>query len=165
MIMRMCLSLHKRYIMQSCHSKTIRHVVQIRSLLSIWNTQAENCPLLSVFHWLFSSWIFTQFNAIHYITIIPNIKDKAVKINSLDDYQPIALANILSKVLERILLNWWEEFALTSGNQFGPKPKHSTDTCIFALKEIPDLYNRHNTTICMCFIDASKAFDRVNHEK
>lgn len=37
--------------------------------------------------------------------------------------------------------------------------------CIFALKEILDLYNRQNTTIFMCFIDASKAFDCVNHEK
>lgn len=36
--------------------------------------------------------------------------------------------------------------------------------CIFALKEILDLYNRQNSTIFMYFIDATKAFDRVNHE-
>jgi len=37
--------------------------------------------------------------------------------------------------------------------------------CIFALKEILDLYKSHNFTIFMCFIDASKAVDRVNHEQ
>lgn len=37
--------------------------------------------------------------------------------------------------------------------------------CIFALKEILDLYNRHSCTVFMGFTDASKAFDRVNHEK
>ncbi len=90
--------------------------------------------------------------------ILPDsVKDKAGKINSLDNYQPIALSSILSKVLER--------FVLTSDIQFGFKPKHGTDMCIFALKEILDLYNRHNSTIFMCFIDASKAFDRINHEK
>ncbi len=84
---------------------------------------------------------------------MPIIKDKAGKINSLDNYRPIALSSILSKVLER--------FVLTSDNQFGFKPKHGTDMCIFALKEILDLYNRHNFTIFMCFIDASKAFDHI----
>ena len=37
--------------------------------------------------------------------------------------------------------------------------------CLFALKELLELYHSHNTTIFMCFIDASKAFDYVNHEK
>lgn len=36
--------------------------------------------------------------------------------------------------------------------------------CIFALKEILEKYNRQNSTMFMCFIDASKAFDRINHE-
>jgi len=54
-----------------------------------------------------------------------------------------------------------EHFVLTSDNQFGFKPKHGTDMCIFALKEILDF--RHKSSICcMCFIDAS---NRVNHEK
>ena len=99
------------------------------------------------------------------VILVPIVKDKTGKINSKDNYRPIALASTLSKVLERSILNKMEEFFLTSDNQFGFKPKHGTDMCIFALKEILDLYNRHNTTICMCFIDASKAFDYVNHEK
>ena len=96
---------------------------------------------------------------------MPVIKDKVGKLNSSENYRPIALASILSKVLEKILLNRLEQYILTTDNQFGFKRKHGTDMCIFALKEILDKYNRQNSTIFMCFIDASKAFDHVNHEK
>uniref|UniRef100_A0A671UZC4 Reverse transcriptase domain-containing protein n=1 Tax=Sparus aurata TaxID=8175 RepID=A0A671UZC4_SPAAU len=99
------------------------------------------------------------------VVLVPVIKDKAGKLNSSENYRPIALASILSKVLEKILLNRLEQYILTTDNQFGFKRKHGTDMCIFALKEILDKYNRQNSTIFMCFIDASKAFDRVNHEK
>ena len=99
------------------------------------------------------------------VILVPVIKDKAGKLNSSENYRPIALASILSKVLERTLLNRLEQYILTTDNQFGFKRKHGTDMCIFALKEILDKYNRQNSTIFMCFIDASKAFDRINHEK
>ena len=122
------------------------------------------CPLIAI--------CFTGFlthgilpDSILSVTLVPIIKDKAGKINSSDNYRPIALASVLSKVLERIILNRLEHFLLTSDNQFGFKPKHGTDMCIFALNEVLDVYNRQNSTIFMCFIDASKAFDRVNHEK
>ena len=122
------------------------------------------CPLIAM--------CFTGFlvhgilpDSILSVALVPIIKDKAGKINSSENYRPIALASILSKVLEKAILNRLEQFLLTADNQFGFKAKHGTDTCIFALKEILDLYNRHNSTIFMCFIDASKAFDRVNHEK
>lgn len=54
-------------------------------------------------------------------------------------------------------------FLLTSPHQFGFKPKHSTDACIYALKESIDRYIEQQSTVYLCFLDASKAFDRVNH--
>ena len=48
-------------------------------------------------------------------------------------------------------------------NQFGFKRKLGTDTCIYVLKEIVDKYRSLNGCICMCFLDASKAFDRVQY--
>ena len=67
------------------------------------------------------------------VLLVPVIKDKAGKINSSENYWPIALASILSKVLERTILGRLEQFILTSDNQFGFKPKHGTDICILAL--------------------------------
>lgn len=40
-----------------------------------------------------------------FILLVPVIKDKAGKVGCLDNYRPIALASILSKVLKRILLD------------------------------------------------------------
>ncbi len=39
------------------------------------------------------------------VTLLPVIKDKAGKVGSLDNYRPIALASVVSKVLERIILD------------------------------------------------------------
>lgn len=37
------------------------------------------------------------------VTLVPVIKGKAGKVGSLDNYRPIALVSVVSKVLERIL--------------------------------------------------------------
>ena len=84
-------------------------------------------------------------------------------IMSKDNYRPIALASIVSKVLEKILLNRLYIFLDTCSNQFGFKKKHSTDQCVFVLKELIDSYRMLNGSVFTCFLDASKAFDRVNH--
>ncbi len=60
------------------------------------------------------------------VTLLPVIKDKAGKVGSLDNYRPIALASVVSKVLERIILGVYLD------NQFGFKAHHSTDLCIYA---------------------------------
>lgn len=99
------------------------------------------------------------------VIIVPVIKDKAGKISSRDNYRPIALASVMSKIIERILLHRMEDFLVTTDNQFGFKPKHGTDMCIYALKEIVHSYNAANSTVFLSFLDASKAFDRINHIK
>ena len=97
--------------------------------------------------------------------LVPVLKDKAGKLNSIDNYRPIPLLSIPSKVLERVLITRLDTFLLTSDNQFGVEKKHGTDRCIFALKEMVAKYVNQNSTVFMCFLDASKAFDRVNHGK
>ena len=99
------------------------------------------------------------------ILIVPVIKDKADNINAKDNYRPIALASIISKIVEMIMLDRLETYLLTQPNQFGFKKKHGTDQCIFALKELINKYKSGGSCIYTCFLDASKAFDRVNHSK
>ena len=45
------------------------------------------------------------------------------------------------------------------------KKQQSTDMCIFTLKSVIKYYTRQSTPAFSCFLDASKAFDRVNHWK
>ena len=97
------------------------------------------------------------------VVLVPIIKNKCGNINVKENYRPIALASILSKVLELVILNRIEDFLITNDNQFGFKKGHGTPQCIYVLKEVIQLYRSMNTCISVCFMDASKAFDRVNH--
>lgn len=51
----------------------------------------------------------------------------------------------------------------TSDHQFSFKAKHSTDMCIFTLKSIIDYYITSSSPVYICYLDASKAFDRINY--
>ena len=119
-------------------------------------------PLLSI---LFSSLLVHSYlpKSLMTVILVPVIKNKAGNINSLNNYRPIALASILSKVMEYIILDRMEIYMITNDNQFGFKRSHGTDQCIYALKEIANLYTSRKGCIFTCFLDASKAFDRINH--
>lgn len=51
----------------------------------------------------------------------------------------------------------------TTDNQFGFKKSHSTDLCVYGLKEIVNIYKQHSSPLFICFLDASKAFDKLNY--
>ena len=97
------------------------------------------------------------------VILVPVIKDRSKKISCKDNYRPIALASVMSKVVELILLRRAQSWLSTECNQFGFKPEHGTDMCIYAIKEIIDRYQCLNGNVFMSFLDASKAFDRVSH--
>ena len=54
-------------------------------------------------------------------------------------------------------------YLITHDHQFGFKSKHSTDMCIFTVKSIVKYYTRQSSPGYACFLDASKAFDHINH--
>lgn len=89
--------------------------------------------------------------------------NKAGRINDKDNYRPIALTSIMSKIVEIIILDRLIYVLSTNCNQFGFKPKLATDMCIYSLKEIVARYRQLNGSVFLCFLDASKAFDCVKH--
>ena len=96
--------------------------------------------------------------------IVPLIKDKKGDITDCDNYRPIALTCVLSKVLESLILFRCQCLLSTSSHQFGFKAKHGTDQCVYVLQEVIDFYYHNSSSpVYLCFMDASKAFDRVNH--
>ena len=100
------------------------------------------------------------------MVLVPVIKDKCRKINDSDNYRPIAVASVISKVVEKILLTRMSDLLITrppTCNQFGFKSKLGTDTCIYTLKEIVENHRSLNGSMFMGFLDASKAFDRLKH--
>ena len=79
------------------------------------------------------------------------------------NYRPIALFVQISKIVERLILFRYESvFATTL--QFGFKPDCSTSLCTTAIKNIIARYLHNGSTVLGCFLDASKAFDLVDHD-
>ena len=56
-----------------------------------------------------------------------------------------------------------DDYISTHDNQFGFKKRHSTDMCIIALKYTIEYYIFHNSMVYSCYLDASNAYDKVNH--
>ena len=83
----------------------------------------------------------------------------------MTDVKPIAVSNSASKLFEKVIFSRLADFLVTSDRQFGFKQNHSTDMCIFALKETVSYYRSLNTPVFACFMDIKSAFDRVSHGK
>ena len=64
-------------------------------------------------------------------TIVPILKNKCGNLSDSNNYRPIVIATITSKVLESLILVKCEEFRYTSDNQFRFKSGHSTEFCIY----------------------------------
>ena len=91
--------------------------------------------------------------------LIPVPKDNSCS----ENYRPIALASTLSKVVEHIILTKYEHFLCTNPLQLGFKSGSSTTLCTSLIKLIVSRYMNHGSKVFGCFLDASKAFDRVDH--
>ena len=69
------------------------------------------------------------------VVLVPLIKDKAGEISSRDNYRPVALASVFSKLIEIIILDKTEMYMDTNPNQFGFKKKHGTNQSCICIKK------------------------------
>ena len=86
----------------------------------------------------------------------------------LNNYRPISVLNIFSKIFERLmynrLINFLDKYNILYQNQFGFRQGHSTHHALIALvdKITKSLDNRD--IVIGVFLDLKKAFDTVNHK-
>ena len=82
--------------------------------------------------------------------IIPLVKDRKGDIGSNDNYRPIALTNVVSKVLESVIFDKYKTLLETTPNQFVFKPKHGTELAVFTLKQVIDFYRSNSSISYIC---------------
>jgi len=82
----------------------------------------------------------------------------------MKNYRGIALASCLSKIIDLLIVNRYENLLHTSDNQFSYKKDHSTTMCTLVVKETVRYYLDNETPVYSCLLDASKAFDLVRHD-
>ena len=95
--------------------------------------------------------------------IVPLIKDRRGDITNIDNYRPLAITCVASKIFEIVILNRYQDILQSGDSQFGFKKKHATDMCVFSLQQIMDYYTSLGSPVYICYLDASKAFDKINH--
>jgi exonuclease III len=97
--------------------------------------------------------------------VVPIIKDRHGDPSAVDNYRPITLSPVISKIFESFLLEKYSKFLPTDDLQFGFKKGLSCSHAVFALRQTIQYFNCHGSNVYLASLDASKAFDRVNHFK
>ena len=82
---------------------------------------------------------------------------------SADDFRPITICPVMSKIFEYCLLLKLEKLMKTSTRQFGFKKGTGCNHATYLLKETIDYYTESNSNVSLGLLDLSKAFDKVNH--
>ena len=88
--------------------------------------------------------------------------------NIFTNYRPISVLPGFSKILERLVFNrcisFLNKYNILFENQFGFRPKHSTDMAINKLVDKVVNATNNNETTAGVFLDLSKAFDTIKHD-
>jgi exonuclease III len=79
------------------------------------------------------------------------------------DFRGISISPVLSKVFENCILQRYKHYFITSDNQFGFKKLSGCSHAIYTVRQTVEYFTKSGTTVNLCALDLSKAFDKVNH--
>lgn len=97
--------------------------------------------------------------------IVPLVKAKTGDLSDVNNYRAISVSTAVSKLFEHVLAKFLESTDPVDDYQFGFKTGHSTSLCTSALKQTIDYYSTRGSHVLTCFLDFSKAFDKVSYWK
>ena len=90
-------------------------------------------------------------------------EDRSVKNNTVENYRAISISHIVSKIFEHCVLKRYNNFFDSSYNQFGFKKNSSCGHAVYSVRKVVEHYVNGGSTVNVCLLDLSKAFDKVNH--
>ena len=79
--------------------------------------------------------------------IVPIIKNKNKRISDKDNYMPICISNVFTKVVEKVLYSRMEDYLQSTNNQFGFKQKH-VNVCFCTERTYKILYQTWILYVC-----------------
>jgi len=82
---------------------------------------------------------------------------------SVDDFRGISISPVISKLFEMAILDKFSMYFTTSDHQFGFKGNLSCRHAIFCVRNVIENFVSNGSTVNVCALDLSKAFDRMNH--
>lgn len=97
--------------------------------------------------------------------VLPLVKDQFGNKESSNNYRPIISSSVLLKILELALKVKVEKLLITNERQFAYKKHASTHVAYLMFKEVVLSHIKTKNSVHACFLDLTKAFDKVNHYK
>ncbi len=85
------------------------------------------------------------------------------KAHTVDDFRGISISPVISKVFEHCILVRFNRYFVTTDNQFSYKRQLGCTAAVHTFRCVVDHYVQNGTTINVCAMDLSKAFDRIIH--
>jgi exonuclease III len=148
------------------------------ALLRLNVSSAPGLDGLSVRHFLYASnlvldVIATLFNRMlvtgqvpHQFSdscVTPILKKRTLDPTNSKNYRPVTLTTCISKIFETVILSRYGGLFNTSDNQFGFKADVDVNAAYAVVHETVRRYNREGSGVFLCFLDATAAFDNVDH--
>ena len=97
--------------------------------------------------------------------IKPSVKNSMGDITDSNNYREIMISNNMFKLMEYCLLPLLQKYTNVSSFQLGYKAHTSTTIAVAIIKEALMKYKYEGSTVYCCFLDLSKAFERVKHDR
>jgi hypothetical protein len=98
-------------------------------------------------------------------SIISIPKDFSKSLCDSSNYRGIALCSSIAKVFDLIFLARNKASLKTDDLQFAFKQNMGTAMCTLVLKEVVEYYLNRKSDVFACFLDCTKAFDRVKFDR
>jgi hypothetical protein len=98
-----------------------------------------------------------------YTVPLSKLNDSRTKSMSCSDFRGIAISSILLKVFEHCILHRYNIYFGSNVNQFGFKKGVGCNQAVFTVRNIVNRFLNGGSTVNLCALDLSKAFDKVNH--
>ena len=95
--------------------------------------------------------------------IVPIVKDRLGDATKLDNYRAITIGSIISKIFEFCVSSKFGNFFSSNELQFGFKKGLGCSNAVYVVQQVIEFFNSRGSTVYVSSLDASKAFDRVNH--
>jgi len=133
---------------------TIEHIVNSHPVLVV--------ILSKLFNLIVSAAYVPHGFRLSYTVPLPK-EDQNHKGNSVDNYRAISISPVMSKIFEHCVLARYSKFLTTSSNQFGFKKNSSCSHAIYSVRKVVEHYAASGSTVNVCLLDLSKAFDKIDH--
>ena len=122
-----------------------------------------SCVLTKLFNLILRFGKFPLAFGYSYTVPVCKLQDSRTKAVTTDDFRGVAISPIISKTFEHCVPKKFGDYFRTHDNQFAFKKGRGCSHAIYAARNAIERLVNGGSTVSLCALDVSKAYDKVNH--